>query len=252
MIWLSVPLAAYHFASQNYEKYLEAEQRQLRALSAQESYLRVHTSALTAKSAEIRGLNVQSQRMQWKREWQALVDDREHERALLSAGETTHYPLTQQRLTELDQKLDDLQKQVERADNYHYDAIRLRSSIEQLVAQIDAARANAYYFERIRAWGIHDLLLDDIGQMEDTYNQRWRDLRRAEQVSASKLGEAERTSREILRVINDIDSLKQADSQEAYQSDLSRRLDEFNLVRELRKLATGDDAEAAPGLSGVV
>ena len=252
IIWLCVPLAAYHFASQNYEKYLEAEQQQLHMLDAQESYLRVHTMALSEKSAQIRGLMIPSDREQWKREWQELVDERNSEQARLPIGEATHYPLTQQRLRDLDLKLDELQKLAERAELYRFDSMKLHSSLEQLLSQIDAAKANAYYYERIRAWGIHSLLLDDISQMEDTFDKRWRDQRRAEQISAGRLAEVERTSREIFRVLDDLDGLRQADSQEAYQADLKRRLQEFNLLAELRQLAAGDDSEVDPGRSGTV
>jgi hypothetical protein len=252
IIWLSVPLAAYHFASRNYDLYLQAEAQQIHMLDAMESYLRVHTDALADKSREISSIRVPSDRQAWRAEWQALLDARNRERARLPVGQATHYPLTQQRLQELDAQLDDLQKQAERADNYRFDSLKLRSSIEQLVTQIDAARANAWYYERIRAWGIHALLLEDITQMEQAYNNRWRDLRHAEQVSAAKLAEVERSSREIIRVLNDLEGLKQADTQEAYQSDLARHLQEFDLLIELRKLAAGEDSKASPGRSGIV
>lgn len=193
----------------------------------------------------------QSDRRAWRAEWQTLLDARNSEKAQLPVGQATHYPLTQQRLQELDAQLDDLQKQAERADNYRYDSLKLRSSIEQLVTQIDAARANAWYYERIRAWGIQALLLEDIVQMEQAYDNRWRDMRHAEQVSASKLAEVDRSSREIMRVLNDLDRLKLADTQEAYESDLGQHLQEFNLLAELRKLAAGDDSKAAPGRSGI-
>ncbi len=252
LIWLSVPLAAYQFASYSYREYQQAEQQQLRVLDDWESYLRVHTGSLTAKSREITRVMVVSDRPEWRSQWQALLDAREAEQATLPRGRATHYPLSQQKLMELDGQLDELQKLIERSELYWFDSLRLRASIEQLVSQIDAARANVRYYESIRAYGIREMLLGDLQLMEEAYDQRWNDLRRAEQQSSSHLSDAKRLSRQIRSDLDGMDELQREDSQESYVADLERRILEFNLPEELRKLAAGDDAEATPGRAGIV
>ncbi|MCB1216169.1 hypothetical protein KDL44_02175 [bacterium] len=252
LIWLSVPLAAYHFATRSYSEYQRIEQDQLRVLDDWESYLRSHTGALTAQSRETTRVLVPGERDEWKQDWRALVAAREAERARLPKLRASHYPLSIQRLQDLDSRLEDLQEDIERAEQYWFDSIRIRGSIEQLVSQIDSARSTADYYERIRAHGIHRMLLDDISLMEDALRQRWNDLRRAEQQASGRLSDAQRDSRGMFDDMDELRELRRRDTEESYQADLQQRLEEFNLAEELRKLAAGDDADAAPGQPGIV
>ena len=252
LIWLSVPLAAYHFASQSYHDYQQTEISQRKVLDTWEAYLRVHTSSLTVQSRSVTRVLVPGEREEWIQEWQQLVDARDAERARLPKLSTSHYPNTQAKLEDLDSRLDKLTKDIERAEQYWFDTIRLRSSIEQLVSQIDAARANARYYERIRAFGIHAMLLEDISLMEDALRQRWNDLRRAEQQASARLTDARMDSQEMFSEMDGLRDLRRQDGEESYEADLRQRLQEFNLPDELRKLAAGDDEDAAPGHAGIV
>ena len=233
-------------------EYQIAEAQQVSILDDWESYLRVHTSSLNSKSREIPRNLIVSERNEWKLEWQDLVDAREAEKSRLPKENASHYPRAQAKLLELDGQLNDLQTLIERGELYWYDSLRLRSSIEQLVSQIDAARTNIRYYERIRAYGIKSMLEEDLKLMQQAYDQRWNDLRRAERNSGSRLSEAKELSSHIFDELDEMKQLRELDSQDAYENDLSRRMLEFNLPEELRKLATGDDESAAPGQPGVV
>lgn len=249
LIWLSVPLAAYYFASNSYTQYQETEQAQLGILSDWESYLRVNTALLSRESQGLGRVMVLGERAEWKASWDEAVRQLEQERSRLPKAKATHYPLSQKKLEELDRQLDEMIDLVEEADRLLHDSLRLRISIEQLVSQMDSARATADYYEQIRAHGIHRMLLDDLELMNQAYRQRWNDMRRAERLSSARLGEARRAADTLLEELGMLPELRREDAQQTYRSDLQQRLEEFNLQEELWDLTAGEDTEAAPGRS---
>ncbi|GEM_PF-2592793 len=236
LIWLAVPVTGYFLARQDYEGYLTSSRIQRVDCEARVEVLRRYSRLMSMRASQIPGIVDAGTRSAWQQQWNIVQRGMEDEQRGLRLSEPIHYPQTDAQLLTLEQQLTSQESAIERAARERDAYIKAGGGLEELAIELERARGVAEYYRSIGAFGIYQLIRDDIRSWEQDYERRLMERNARARATESALDEATQLRDTIQRGVSGIDTYLDADQQLTYQAELQARLARFDLRAALEEL----------------
>jgi hypothetical protein len=239
VIWLSVPLAALLMLRQDRQRYYTQSQLQRTDCLARTDLLRRYTFAMNDHAGTVESIVDPHTRTLWQRQWQDVLDAMQREQQKLRLAAPTHYPKTDAKLLELEHQLTQQQAAIEDAALKRDMYVKSGAGMLDLAQAIANARGIAEYYRRIGAQSIYLVIMDDLAVLEEEYQKREDEMnQRSADVHDAQI-QAQLDHVQLVSQLDSLAKLMAEDESLTYEQQLARRLRNFNLREELRKLLTG-------------
>jgi hypothetical protein len=240
LAWISVPVGGSIMLRNSYQDYLEESEVQRQDCLERSAVLSNYVAQSGHLANQVPLIDSVDERYEWERSWAAMRRQRDIESRGLRPTEPVHYPATDHELLEaeklLGEQMDEVKEAVWKRDAY----IKSASGMFELGQQIANTKLTASYYKRIGAEGIYLRIQEDLARLEDTYNKRNRERNRLDREMSSLLTSADRTRRDVLRILRHLDDQLEVDERQTFKNKLRRHAAEFQLRRELSRFIDGD------------
>lgn len=245
LIWLAIPIASYFLVQDDYAHYHTQSRAQRKDCENRAALLGRYCRLFASRGSQVPAITEGDSRQTWQSRWSQICRDYRDENSGLRRTKPVYYPTTDAKLYELEQLLEDQQQAIEQAVRERNAFNRAGGGLELLFQEIHRAAGIADYYRSIGAYGIADLIDDDVREMEKQYRERTRERNRRQNAMEDALAEANDLRERILDGLVQLKLLMATDASTTYPAELRQRYHEFNLRRELHALLGLPYKEAA-------
>jgi len=245
IIWLAIPIASYFLVQNDYAHYHEFSREQRQDCEKRARVLGRYCRLFSSRASQVPTIIDGDSRQVWQTRWTQIRRDYKDENRGLRRTAPEYFPTTDAKLYELEQLIEDQQQAIEEAVRERNAYNRAGGGLELLYQEIHRAAGIAEYYRSIGAYGISDLIDDDVREMEKQYRERTRERKRRQNAMEDALAEADELRKRIINGLEQLDALMTADANSTYPEELKARYQQFNLRRELHALLGLPYKEAA-------